>query len=241
MSHRRRSGGARSRRTGNRHAVGLGSGRRAGCAGRPPKPRCHALGAAHGPGRTLGRRHARLCAGRTAGRRGQTRGRWDFASGQSDRTARRLAFRAADRSPGARAFRRRRAAGLCRTAAGAGCGYRRIDPRTSIAPVPGAASGNFVEFGESLYRYGYQAGMLFAKRQGGPYAGRRATELVDWIRGQGIRGVGQSSWGPTIFALLADAQMRQRLFRARPPAICRSTARGDGRRAGQPRVRVETL
>ena len=35
------------------------------------------------------------------------------------------------------------------------------------------------EFGESLYRYGYQAGMLFAKRQGGPYAGKRAAELVE--------------------------------------------------------------
>jgi beta-RFAP synthase len=72
--------------------------------------------------------------------------------------------------------------------------------------LPAAAGANLAEFGESLYRYGYQAGMLFAKRQGGPYAGRRATELVEWIRGQGLRGVGQSSWGPTIFALLGDAE-----------------------------------
>jgi beta-RFAP synthase len=71
--------------------------------------------------------------------------------------------------------------------------------------IPAAASGNLAEFGESLYRYGYQAGMLFAKRQGGPFAGRRGAELVQWARDQGVRGVGQSSWGPTIFALLADA------------------------------------
>ncbi len=72
--------------------------------------------------------------------------------------------------------------------------------------LPGAATANLAEFGESLYRYGYQAGMLFAKRQGGPYAGTRAAELVEWIRSQGIRGVGQSSWGPTIFALLGDTE-----------------------------------
>ncbi len=72
--------------------------------------------------------------------------------------------------------------------------------------MPAAASGNFAEFSESLYRYGFQAGMLFAKRQGGPYAGRRAAELVEWVRGEGIRGVGQSSWGPTIFAVLPDAE-----------------------------------
>ncbi len=70
--------------------------------------------------------------------------------------------------------------------------------------APGAASGNFAEFGESLYRYGYQAGLLFAKSQGGAYAGRLATRLVEWTRAQGIAGVGQSSWGPTIFALLPD-------------------------------------
>jgi beta-ribofuranosylaminobenzene 5'-phosphate synthase len=65
-------------------------------------------------------------------------------------------------------------------------------------------NGNFDEFSESLYRYGYQAGMLFSKRQGGAYAGPRASEMVEWLRGQGVRGVGQSSWGPALFALVPD-------------------------------------
>jgi beta-RFAP synthase len=71
--------------------------------------------------------------------------------------------------------------------------------------LPAAAEGDFDAFGESLYRYGHEAGMLFAQRQGGPYAAGLATELVAWLRAQGVRGAGQSSWGPTIFALTRDS------------------------------------
>ncbi len=69
---------------------------------------------------------------------------------------------------------------------------------------PAAACGDFHAFSKSLYRYGYLAGMLFAHVQGGPFATPRLAALVDQIRRLGIDGVGQSSWGPTLFALLPD-------------------------------------
>jgi beta-ribofuranosylaminobenzene 5'-phosphate synthase len=65
--------------------------------------------------------------------------------------------------------------------------------------VPAAATGNFAQFAETLYRYGRMAGECFAARQGGPYNGPIITTLVERIRGLGMQGVGQSSWGPTIF------------------------------------------
>lgn len=71
--------------------------------------------------------------------------------------------------------------------------------------LPAAVAGQFDAFSESLYRFGYLAGLSFAPMQGGPFAGPRLTELVEWLRGQGIRGVGQSSWGPSLFALVANA------------------------------------
>jgi beta-ribofuranosylaminobenzene 5'-phosphate synthase len=71
--------------------------------------------------------------------------------------------------------------------------------------LPAAAEGDFDAFAESLYRFGHEAGLLFAQRQGGAYAAGLQTELVAWLRGRGVRGVGQSSWGPTIFALARDA------------------------------------
>lgn len=67
--------------------------------------------------------------------------------------------------------------------------------------LPSAAVGDFDRFGESLYRYGRLAGGCFAARQGGVYARPAVERLVDRCRQLGVRGVGQSSWGPTVYAL----------------------------------------
>jgi len=87
--------------------------------------------------------------------------------------------------------------------------------------LPAAAEGRFDEFSESLYRFGYAAGLSFAAKQGGAFAGERLASLVAWIRAGGVAGVGQSSWGPTLFALLPDDSaalaLAQRL-RSRPDA-----------------------
>lgn len=68
--------------------------------------------------------------------------------------------------------------------------------------LPAARVADFERFGESLYRYGFEAGMCFSARQGGAFAHPKITDLVSSLRSLGIRGVGQSSWGPTVFALL---------------------------------------
>jgi beta-ribofuranosylaminobenzene 5'-phosphate synthase len=68
--------------------------------------------------------------------------------------------------------------------------------------VPAAAMGDFDAFAQSLYRYGRLSGECFAARQGGPYNGPLLTALVEAVRGLGYAGVGQSSWGPTIFVAI---------------------------------------
>jgi beta-RFAP synthase len=77
--------------------------------------------------------------------------------------------------------------------------------------VPAAATGDFADFAGSLYRYGNLAGGCFAARQGGPYNGPVLTELVQHIRELGYEGVGQSSWGPTLFALAESQNAAARL------------------------------
>jgi beta-RFAP synthase len=87
--------------------------------------------------------------------------------------------------------------------------------------LPAAAAGRFEEFSESLYRFGHAAGLSFAAAQGGAFAGQRLAALVEWIRACGVRGVGQTSWGPTLFAALPDhaaAQAFLARLRARPDA-----------------------
>ncbi len=87
--------------------------------------------------------------------------------------------------------------------------------------LPAAAAGDFAEFSASVYRYGREAGACFAPLQGGPYNGPLLTELVDCIRALGVAGVGQSSWGPTIYAFLPDPDAARRCA-ARLPAEFRS-------------------
>ncbi|MBX3413436.1 MAG: DUF447 family protein [Pirellulales bacterium] len=72
-----------------------------------------------------------------------------------------------------------------------------------LGMLPAAASGDLTTFGEALYRYNRRAGECFAAAQGGAFAGEQVERLVETIRQQGVSGVGQSSWGPTIFALAA--------------------------------------
>ncbi len=81
----------------------------------------------------------------------------------------------------------------------------RLRDELSHELLPAAIEGNFDRFSESLYRYGTAAGMCFAARQGGPFASPRLAELVHTIRALGVAGVGQTSWGPTIFAVFESA------------------------------------
>jgi beta-RFAP synthase len=77
--------------------------------------------------------------------------------------------------------------------------------------IPAAAAGDFVRFSESLYRYGHDAGLAFSVHQGGPFASPRVAKLVEIVRSLGIRGVGQSSWGPTVFALVESQKAAETL------------------------------
>jgi beta-RFAP synthase len=65
---------------------------------------------------------------------------------------------------------------------------------------PAAKTGDFTRFSASVYRYGLLAGECFAAIQGGPFINSQVAALVRAIRARGVTGVGQSSWGPLIFA-----------------------------------------
>lgn len=67
--------------------------------------------------------------------------------------------------------------------------------------LPAAQSSDWQEFSNALYAYGYRAGECFAAAQGGPFASREIAHLVEHIRNLGFPGAGQSSWGPTVFAV----------------------------------------
>ena len=67
--------------------------------------------------------------------------------------------------------------------------------------TPALIDHDFERFGEALFEFGQLVGRHFAPVQGGVCADRQMRELLPRLRHYGIRGIGQSSWGPTIFAL----------------------------------------
>jgi beta-RFAP synthase len=87
-----------------------------------------------------------------------------------------------------------------------------------LGMLPALVENDGDAFGEALYEFNVRVGEAFAAVQGGVYASPRVAELVAFLRGEQIRGVGQSSWGPTVFAVVADedralhlaARLRQR-------------------------------
>ena len=70
--------------------------------------------------------------------------------------------------------------------------------------LPALKEDDIKSLGEALFDFNSLAGQPFAKFQGGPYASPRIAALIQFIRGQGIAGAGQSSWGPTVFAIVED-------------------------------------
>jgi beta-RFAP synthase len=77
--------------------------------------------------------------------------------------------------------------------------------------IPAAVSVNFNRFGEALFQFGELAGQCFAPAQGGSFATPEIASFVAKLRNYGVRGVGQTSWGPTVFSLLPSADEAAKL------------------------------
>jgi beta-RFAP synthase len=107
-------------------------------------------------------------------------------------------------------------------------GVRETDAFAALPPVPGEVTHELWRitddemlpaidrqkcdaFGDAVYRFGRLAGECFAAVQRGPFANSETARLVEAIRNYGVPGVGQSSWGPTVFAVVPSEQDAQSL------------------------------
>ncbi|MBA2227854.1 MAG: hypothetical protein WHU94_14440 [Thermogemmata sp.] len=79
--------------------------------------------------------------------------------------------------------------------------------------VPAAQSGDLHAFGEAVYDFNRLAGEPFRLCQGGIYASPWIESWVARLRQAGLRGVGQSSWGPTVFAIVGDEETARHYVR----------------------------
>jgi len=87
--------------------------------------------------------------------------------------------------------------------------------RTVMQILPGAASGDFAAFADGLNHMQQLLGSHFAPAQGGQaYTSAAVGRLLQWMAGAGSAAIGQSSWGPTGFAILPSAAAAEALIAA---------------------------
>ncbi|WP_028222337.1 beta-ribofuranosylaminobenzene 5'-phosphate synthase family protein [Paraburkholderia oxyphila] len=70
--------------------------------------------------------------------------------------------------------------------------------------LPAAAERDFAPFARGVSELQSGIGQYFAASQGGMYTSHHVARVLDWIGAHYCAGIGQSSWGPTGFAILAS-------------------------------------
>jgi predicted sugar kinase len=68
--------------------------------------------------------------------------------------------------------------------------------------APAVLTGDIRTFGAAISEIQEAVGEYFAPYQGGRFASPTGCEVAELARTRGACGVGQSSWGPTVFALV---------------------------------------
>lgn len=101
-----------------------------------------------------------------------------------------------------------------------------------MVALPALANADVRHFGEAVGEMQRLLGDHYAGAQGGRYTSPAVAEAMDWLEAEGVKGVGQSSWGPTGFAIIGDPEEAERLTgeaRARfgaQPALAFECVRG---------------
>jgi beta-ribofuranosylaminobenzene 5'-phosphate synthase len=80
----------------------------------------------------------------------------------------------------------------------------RMEELLTQAMAPALRTRDLIAFGKALGEYNALAGEFFREFQGGRYADPIIQEIVNCLRGHGAGAAGQSSWGPTVFAIAAS-------------------------------------
>lgn len=105
-----------------------------------------------------------------------------------------------------------------------------------LRTLPALAEADLHQFGLGIATLQKVVGDHFAPVQGGRFASVRVAQVLRWLEERGVSGVGQSSWGPTGFGLMASESQARELMRAAqslwPPSTSLRFVLTGGRNAG---------
>jgi beta-RFAP synthase len=80
--------------------------------------------------------------------------------------------------------------------------------------IPALLEQDLDTFGRSIAELQRAVGDHFAPAQGGRFSSPHVAQALNWLEAQGIACVGQSSWGPTGFAIVASEDQARSLAQA---------------------------
>jgi beta-RFAP synthase len=105
-----------------------------------------------------------------------------------------------------------------------------------LGMLPAVVERDLPAFGQALTEIQHYVGAAFAPWQGGRYSSPDAEALIAMIKGLGLMGAGQSSWGPTLYAFSSLTEPERNRISAwlheqsglAPGAICWTRAANSG-------------
>ena len=83
---------------------------------------------------------------------------------------------------------------------------REIQHKLLMQGLPALVEQDFTGFSDFIGALQTYNAEYFASAQGGAYASRSVSSVLELLKQQGYRGLGQTSWGPTGFVLLPSKQ-----------------------------------
>ncbi len=86
---------------------------------------------------------------------------------------------------------------------------------TMLKLLPALAEHDIEAFGDALTKIQVLTGGHFAEAQGGTYGSQAASDCIEFMKQTGAYGVGQSSWGPALYAVVKQEQAKSVLKKVR--------------------------
>ncbi len=86
---------------------------------------------------------------------------------------------------------------------------------TMMKLLPALAEKDIESFGEALTKIQALTGNHFGQAQGTTYSSPEASDCIEFMRKAGAYGVGQSSWGPTIYSVVKEEEAKQMLSKVK--------------------------
>ena len=87
-----------------------------------------------------------------------------------------------------------------------------LSHRVLMQALPAIVERDYAQFSEAIHALQLATGDYFSAAQGGHYKSSRVAQVLKYINAQGIICAGQSSWGPTGFAVFENVDTANKIL-----------------------------